>query len=360
MIQKTMKRFYIYTTVFGIAFVMLFIPVLIPISAGHADFRVFNTGWNGTSEFYMEYLTQNRPDIKQLAQNENTYLNTVLESITTLDIVPSNSILMMMGPSKSYSEDENAFLKNYVWKGGCLVLADDFGTGNEILSYLDIEERFSSKLMIDLVFEKSGIFPIAYRGEKEYSLILNYPSTIENSSDPIFFSTDLSFLDLNQNSIKDEDEASGPFPIASKIKFGDGEIYLISDPSIFINNMFSKLDNEAFIFNILSMAKEGKDKVLYVDESHFDIGQIKFVNIVLKAQNEKLFKYIVGSLLVVLFVSEAKIAYYLGMLMHQIPLKFRQKKEIKGLNRKELIDVLKEKHPEWNINALNNFFSKFE
>jgi hypothetical protein len=46
-----------------------------------------------------------------------------------------------------------------------------------------------------------------------------------------------SYLDINQNGKHDENEPTGPFPVAVLVPYGPGELLVISDSSILINSM---------------------------------------------------------------------------------------------------------------------------
>jgi hypothetical protein len=49
-----MRRFYLYSAIFGISFIMVFVPIVVPMLTREADYSVFNGGWNGSSSFYKD------------------------------------------------------------------------------------------------------------------------------------------------------------------------------------------------------------------------------------------------------------------------------------------------------------------
>jgi hypothetical protein len=96
-------------------------------------------------------------------------------------------------------------------------------------------------------------------------LILNYASVLEGSRDYEILaqSSSFSYLDLNMNSEHDGGEPTGPFPVAIKVRYGSGEIIIISDPSLFINSMIDKGKNLEFAKGLV----EGRDYVV-IDSAH--------------------------------------------------------------------------------------------
>jgi hypothetical protein len=127
---------------FGLAFVMVLVPLVVPMLTREADYSVFNTGWNGCSDFYKDYISTYGAE--SVATTEDIYLNAVLRDLTHLDTDPRDAMLLIIGPSKPYGTHELAYLRTFLSEGGRVILADDFGVGNDILSFLGIDARFSA------------------------------------------------------------------------------------------------------------------------------------------------------------------------------------------------------------------------
>ncbi|MBN1785655.1 MAG: hypothetical protein JW825_01515 [Candidatus Methanofastidiosa archaeon] len=363
MLSAGMRKFYIYILVFAIIAVFLFLPLIVPYLSRSADYSAFNDGWNGTSRFYKELLQNAQTG--NLSYGDGQFLNTVIGDISNIAITSADdTIIVSIGASKEYSEKEKEFLKGFVLDGGTLLIADDFGSANGILESIGIDERFSNKLVMDAVYVKSGTFPVMYKGTylEEYTLLLNYPSNILGASDPMFITTRMAFLDLNEDSSYDEGEPMGPFDISAMVEVGDGRICLISDPSIFINNMIGLLDNSDYIFSLMEELTDGYEKYVYIDEAHLGtLADIEFIEVVVRAPNYTLFRYLASAFLVaLLFLETNAIAMAGGAMKWAIhKFKFGKGTTLKITDRKELIESLKEIHPEWRSSSLNSFFSKF-
>jgi hypothetical protein len=87
------------------------------------DFRVENTFWNGSSELGA-YQTL-----------------TPLETLADLPVVTDGATLILI-PYIQLTQSELDAVSRFVAGGGTLVLADDYGYGNQVLSHLGMEARF--------------------------------------------------------------------------------------------------------------------------------------------------------------------------------------------------------------------------
>ncbi len=227
------------------------------------DFRVENPSWNGSKALIASYTTQS------------------LESLNDLPSAPRGTTLILV-PYLELTSGELERLKDYITRGGRLILADDYGHGNQILEYLGLEVRFSGEVLADpLINYKSEYFPriIHFRSDpltiNMESLVLNHATCLVNieAENAIALSSSFSFLDLNENGTQEDDEPSGPLPVIHRETSGEGEVVLIADPSLFINSMNEIDENEGFIQNIADTTAS-----LYIDQSHLppsDLHQAK-------------------------------------------------------------------------------------
>lgn len=214
---------------------------------------------------------------------ENPYWNGMLEATTEIPIQPlkktlmgeylarpSESIVLLIGPSKPYDQTDAAILKKFLESGGKLILADDFGAGNILLNLLEVRPKLNGSLLVDPLFkEKNMKLPkirrihssLAYNGAGE--LILNYATIINECNDPIAISSSYSFLDMDLNGEWDEGEPEGPFTVACKVEYGQGELIIISDSSPFINSMIKTGDNLSILRTIIG------NREAFIDETHW-------------------------------------------------------------------------------------------
>ena len=278
------------------------------------DFDPFNPFWNGLSGFYDRY----KPKL----------ISSLIKGLSLGD--PRSYALLIIGPEEGFSEAEAKAVAGFLKAGGLLVLADDFGTGNQLLRKLGLNVRLAGYLLIDPLFKyKSGPLPKAYwRGR---GLILDYATAILGKGFKVLASTsDFSFLDLNSDFEFERGEPKGPFPVAVEANYGEGEVVVISDPSLFINSAIGLGSNRAFVSSIISGRK------VLLDVSHWHVSKLA------------LFKAFVNSLPRYLGVPEVRYSVLASALALIYYLKVRL---TKPRAPREVEEVLK-RHPGWDRKAL--------
>jgi len=233
--------------VFTLALVAWFFP-------SNEDFRTDNPFWNGTKEIGANVLAS------------------PLESLSELPSLSPGSTLILI-PYLDFTPTELRQLYSFVSEGGTLVLADDYGFGNQVLEYVGLKARFSGQVLVDpLSYYKNKRFPRvshfipnSITGNTE-SLVLNHATCLTNveTSDVLARTSYVSFLDLNGDWWYNKGEPTGSMPVISHHNLGRGQVILISDPSIFINSMQSMEGNQVLLKNIAAITR---DK-LFLDQSH--------------------------------------------------------------------------------------------
>ncbi|MFQ5996058.1 MAG: DUF4350 domain-containing protein [Dehalococcoidales bacterium] len=218
------------------------------------DFRTENPFWNGINDI------------------SSSYPVLAVESLSDLPSSSQGSTLILI-PYLQFNPAELEALDSFIDRGGTLVLADDYGYGNQILQYLGLRARFSGQSLLDpLSNYKNERFPQISRlkfspfTDQIDSLILNHATCLTdvNAAEALALSSSFSFLDLNGDQIWQEGEPTGPLPVISHHDLGNGEIILISDPSLFINSMETMASNDQFIQNMAAITKSN----LLIDQSH--------------------------------------------------------------------------------------------
>ncbi len=233
---------------------LLVLTIVVWLYPLNDDFKTKNSLWNGTTEILASYAVS------------------PLESLSELPQSPGGTTLILI-PYLDLTSDELAELNSFVTRGGTLVLADDYGHGNDVLEYLGVKARFSQQALLDpLSNYKNKWFPKIIHLKNSPltintdSLVFNHATSLVNveNDDIIALSSLFSFLDQNGNETHDNEESTGPLPVISQHQIGEGQIILISDPSIFINSMEPLGGNRNFIKNIAAAATSG----FLIDQKH--------------------------------------------------------------------------------------------
>jgi len=272
-LTKEMKRFYILVLVLSLSVLMIILSMAIPIMTSANDFSILNPDWNGCSDLGQEYYEGGSlvPNYKLAGSGEDVRI--AQKDLTEYDLPPRSSVIVILRPLESFDKDEIDHLKDYLSMGGTLLLADDFGTGNELLEGLGLNSRFSNELFVSWAFnfgpEYSVTIEIFPPFNKNMShILLNYPSTLvvgENTT--VHANTAPGWLDLNHDYILSSNEEDGVFPLMAVETFGAGKVVLLSDPSIMINSMLPQADNREFVRNLFDYCIPPGGVVLF-DESH--------------------------------------------------------------------------------------------
>lgn len=129
--MKIPRGSFIYLTLF-LVLSAPFVLALIPQEFRETDFSIYNEGWNGTSEFRSLVEKSDNVEVKTLMGSTNA-LNRVSNS-TGADA----GALVIMGPKVTYDPTEAIAILLYAAKGGRVLIADDYGTANDILYYFSI------------------------------------------------------------------------------------------------------------------------------------------------------------------------------------------------------------------------------
>ena len=217
------------------------------------DFRLENPLWNGFKNLSDDYAVQ------------------PVESFADLPS-PSKAITLIVVPYLEFTQEELSELDRFVREGGSIILADDYGYGNQALEYLGTTVRFSGDSLLDpLANYKSPYLPKIIHFNPNplttdlENLGFNHATCLLNTDNRsiLALSSSFSFLDTNGNGRYDESELEGPLPVMFRQEIEKGELILVADPSLFINSMETIGENEILIRNIVADAN-----ALYIDQSH--------------------------------------------------------------------------------------------
>ncbi|RPJ53867.1 MAG: DUF4350 domain-containing protein, partial [Methanobacteriota archaeon] len=214
-----MKRIYVVTLIF----VLITTGVLIlHLATNAAEFSRDNIGWDGTSIISGELDAAGAERISDLDR---------LSDYT-------GATLMIIAPHKGLTASDKTRYRDFVNRGNVLVVADEYGPGDEILEGVGSTIRFANGtlLSIDLEYSdpsaiiayKSGEAPLVDGVE---SVVLNRPAPIVGG-EPLLSTSTISWIDLVENGRIDANETVGPHTVISRETVGQGEVIVISDPSL--------------------------------------------------------------------------------------------------------------------------------
>ena len=306
----------------GVVASFLLLVAIIAVTPPMDDFHPDNPYWNGLSE------------AEQLLGA--TVIDNLESTLGAYD--PESTTLLIIGPSEPFTQSEAEAIGDLVFNGGKVVLMDEFGTANQLLEKLGLNIYLNGSRLIDPLYkEKSEELPKAEGIFGE--LVLNYATVIEGEDFETLASSSIySYLDLNQNCVYDPREPAGPFPVAVKIRLGGGELWVISDSSVFINSMLQYQGNQELL---LSLSSEGR--TILIDKSHWT------------PSFHAVIRNHVSNILYLLFTFEIRYTFLLGFLViiAKVPLKCRPKPP-------SPVETVLKKHPDWDKRLLEKLNEEME
>lgn len=222
----------------------------------NGDFRVENPFWNGLSKL------------------DSKVKLTVIDTFDNLPSNPKGTALLLV-PYEQFSELDLTQLNNYVSYGGTLVLMDDYGFGNQVLSSLGLNIKFTGEPLQDPLFNyrnkwipKITEFTSTPIATNVSSIVFNHASSLNDTSGATVaaYSSRFSFLDTNGDGSWDNNEPTGPFPVIAYAKVDQGYVVAVADPSLLINSMIGLDNNLQLVNNVAGL--QNANPTIFVDQSH--------------------------------------------------------------------------------------------
>ncbi|MHA2075738.1 MAG: hypothetical protein ACW97X_14045, partial [Candidatus Hodarchaeales archaeon] len=123
---------------------------LIGSSTNSTNFSIYNEGWNGASTF--KNMFRDHPNEGQISTIVGS--SNILNRLNASEMNDSQGSLIILGPAVHYDFSESLAILMYAINGGRVIIADDFGTANDILGVFSIFLGFLSQ--IDLGMDAFG------------------------------------------------------------------------------------------------------------------------------------------------------------------------------------------------------------
>ncbi|MFX0206845.1 MAG: DUF4350 domain-containing protein [Candidatus Hodarchaeota archaeon] len=355
----SMKRFYKYLLIYGLALAFIVSALTVPILTTSTDFSIYNTDWNGCSSLTERtYKTwELLPSIS--IKNTESDILVVHNSFINYDLESSSSSILIIGPSLTFSDEEANYIQDFLLNGGKMLLADDFGTGNDLLKKINATSRFSTSLLIDLAYEKKPQYGVVFDFQEHpitanvSRIMLNYATTLNvgRNATVLANSSDGSWLDSNMNGRLDEWERKGPLPVLAVERYGDGELILLSDPSVLINLMYKYLNNSVFNENLLGYLGSDRD-VIMIDESHRDELTIFFFVVATTSILQKIGILFLLVLTLIIVGTKFPVRIIIKTRNRITGFLERLKKKKSIYSEDETIDMVMGRHPTWDRKIL--------
>lgn len=226
---------------------LFFVVVLLAVhfSSTNEEFSQYNFQWNGSSRFFDQAGEAGVVEIRDL------------ETLPAAN----NTLLIIIAPYRHFTPEDVRSYEIYLEFGNSILLADDFGTGNELLSGIGSGIRILPGNLTSVSREYDDpssviVTPVRPNGTflgNVTTLVLNRPAALEGG-ESLVTTTLLSWIDEDGDSFPGPEEEFGRHDVFSREEVGRGQVYVFSDPSLFTNEMHGTGDgdNAVFLGNLLS------------------------------------------------------------------------------------------------------------
>ncbi len=344
-----------YALIAAVVIVALLISVPI-LNTTKEDFSTYNTAWNGAS------------DAKALASSDGYTTSSVL-ALSEIG-TSGHGVLFMLNPNSSvgFSASDASTLQSFVRNGGVLVLANNFGNGNAVLSGLGVlgEARFNGSLLEDNLSKGVNaalplITDVTVSGLTAgvHELYFNYGTALDVSGTNVTVlarSAPTSYLLAPGGGNATVNATTGAHPVLATLDYGNGRIVLLSDPSVFSNDMLGQADNQQLLTSMFANLTGGNTAVpIMFDESHFASPPV-FSLLYDRINADDTVKYTV----VVLFSA----AFVIGI--NATALVRRRRKDMGPplnevpVNEEAVITDIVRAHPEWRRSRVKGFLKQLQ
>ena len=261
------------------------------------------------------YNTANPPgdgcsELADALTSDGFMVSPLISSLSVVNGIPENCVLVVMGPTHFFSIIDSSALVDFFDKGGSMLIADDFGSANNILDGLAqiipdypatmmgftkvSSIRFNRGLLLDASNNEGGkpLLPVINTINdggriftSSHHVVMNYATGLEgvllnqslasSSSNSWIVAGDVYSLIQQANDPNliaynaTRGDRLGPFPLLAELVAGNGRIILLSDPSIFINNMIDRGTNRAFAMELFRyLAHQANAQTIIFDHNH--------------------------------------------------------------------------------------------
>ncbi len=193
---------------------------------------------------------------------------------------------MAVGVERSYSPEDVQAIWDFVYEGGNVIIADDFGHGNSLWKHSEGlglgEVPFYNEQLFDPNYIKNTKFVTvnATLGNRRYNLMLNEPSALvkreglhsSTTTETIAKSSEESWLDSNKNGVRDPSEFKNSYDVIVFLSESNfkGKMLVISDPGLFINDNWNQLDNARFIVDVVNYFLPDGGEVVFDESRHIN------------------------------------------------------------------------------------------
>ena len=229
-------------------------------STSSAAFGTYNAGWDGTSA------------LRSTATGTGAQVTVAQQTEAYDRVAPRRTVGFVLSPTSTYDSRSILRLREFVRRGGVLVVAaDDNASVNYLLRGIGARARLDGRPLRDpRVNYRTPAMPVTSPTANQSlvsgvkSVTLNYGTAVRPRGATVVLNTsEYAYLDTNRNGTIDDGERLAARPVATVERIGAGRVVTVSDASVFINAMLDRPGNRQFARELV----RGRSRVL-IDSSH--------------------------------------------------------------------------------------------
>ena len=235
---------------------LVVVAVVVVLGVGTAaaislePFNPYNPTWEGTSEF--------RSDVIHGGEHDGE----VMYRFGYDDLDGEGTVAFVVAPTDGYDAADVEAISSFLDRGGTLIVLDNFGEhGPALLDDLGADARLDGQVLRDdRYYDVGPAMPVANQISPHdltvgvETLALNFGTAIRvDSAEVLIATSEFAYLGPELEELDDEDLRS--YAVATVEPMGDGQLVVVGDPSITINEMLDRGDNRVFLEALVADAE---------------------------------------------------------------------------------------------------------
>lgn len=214
-----------------LAAILLILTIAVAIGqfAGTSEeYSRYNTGWNGTSDFF------GRIADSKLITDAGTLANL------------NDTTLLVVAPSANFTGEG---LSNYLDNQNTLIILDQDGNANSFLQSIGstIAVHNEPVRSVNMEYRDTGLFRaetlVNIFGTNVTNLFFNYPTYVTGGT-TVVQTSPLAWVDTNGDNTPNANETLKVYSLITSETIKNGKVIVVADPSLLVNNMLNRLHTE--------------------------------------------------------------------------------------------------------------------
>lgn len=227
------------------------VAVVGALSTSETAYGPYNSDWDGTTDF-------------RSAVAENVEDTTVgIDSEAYEGMGGPGSVAFVVAPREAYGPAATARIRQFVARGGTLVVASEENRTNALLERVGADARIGGRPLYDPQSNYRGpSLPVANNVsdhalvEGVESVTLNHAARLRpNNASVLIRTAPTAYVDRNRNGSFDPNETVGSWPVATVEPVGAGQVVVVGDASVFTNAVLGQTDNRLFAERLVGGAE---------------------------------------------------------------------------------------------------------